>query len=141
MRCLKYYINEQDTIKVIFTHSGKEYCEETRYLIGADGGFSSLRRQLAPHFIQKMYISIQEWFELDFVQPYFSAIFDNQISDFYSWTIPKDGYLIVGMAIAPKNNVNQKFELLKGKLSERGFKLGNSCRKHGAFIVRPSSTK
>jgi flavin-dependent dehydrogenase len=30
--------------------------------------------------------------------PYFSAIFDREISDFYSWTIPKEDYLIMGAA-------------------------------------------
>jgi geranylgeranyl reductase len=136
----KYDI-EKENIKITFNYEGKEYTEEVKYLVGADGAFSTLRKQLAPNFLQKTYISIQEWFKVNCNQPFFSAIFDDEISDFYSWTIPKEDYLIVGAAITPRENVSQKFKLLKDKLVKHGFELQTSIKKNGAFILRPRNTK
>jgi geranylgeranyl reductase len=128
---------DQGLIKIHFSHQGKEHIEKVKYLIGADGAFSTLRRQIAPDLLQKTYISIQEWFETQDSQPYFSAIFDQDISDFYSWTIPKENSLIVGTALLPKENVAAKFALLKTRLQERGFALKTSVKRNGAFILRP----
>lgn len=137
----KSYESKADKIIVNFLSDGKRYYEETKFLVGADGANSLLRRQLTSNKFEKMYISIQEWFKVNQNQPYYSAIFDNDISDFYSWTIPKDDYLIVGAAITPKDNVNQKFNLLKERLINYGFELNRSVKKNGAFILRPQSTK
>ena len=56
-----------------------------------------------------MAISIQEWFEITDYMPYFTAIFDEEISDLYSWVIPKDNYLLVGAALRPRENTKDKF--------------------------------
>jgi len=128
-------------INVKFQTEGKEYSEKTRFLVGADGANSLLRRQLTGNKFKKTYISIQEWFKVNQNQPYFSSIFDNDISDFYSWTIPKEDYLIVGAAITPKENVSQKFSLLKERLINYGFELSKSVKKNGAFMLRPQNAK
>lgn len=128
-------------INVKFQTKGKEYYEKTKFLVGADGANSLLRRQLIGNQFKKTYIAIQEWYEVNQNQPYFSSIFDNDISDFYSWTIPKEDYLIVGAAIIPKENVSQKFNLLKNRLINYGFELNKSVKKSGAFILRPQNTK
>jgi len=144
IRCcslFKTYHIQDDIIKIHFQYKGKEYTEETRYLVAADGASSTLRRQAAPNFFQRKYISVQEWFKVSHNQPYFSTIFDDDITDFYSWTIPKEDYLLVGAAILPKENVSQKFNLLKERLAERGFELNNSYKKHGALILRPQNLK
>ncbi len=128
---------QKEFIKVHFILEGKKYIEKVRYLIGADGAFSTLRRQVAPDLFQKTYISVQEWFEVRNNQPYYSAIFDRDISDFYSWTIPKADNLIVGATMLPGENVASKFNLLKARLRERGFDLQTSIKRSGAFILRP----
>ncbi len=50
------------------------------------------------------------------LMPYYGAIFDEEITDFYSWIIPKDNYILLGSALKPKENTWEKFELLKVKL-------------------------
>jgi len=136
----KYQV-EKGIYKIHFQTNGKEYTEKTKYLIGADGAYSSIRRQLKPEFVQRTYISIQEWFQVKNMQPYFSAIFDDEISDFYSWTIPKEDTLILGTAILPKQNAILKFNLLKKRLLKYGFEFQNSIKRNGAFILRPKNTK
>ena len=136
----KYQI-ENGIYKIHFQTNGKEYTEKTKYLIGADGAFSGIRRQLKPEFVQRAYISIQEWFQVKNMQPYFSAIFDEEISDFYSWIIPKEDTLILGTAVSPKQNAIPKFNLLKEKLHKYGFEFRNSIKRNGAFILRPRNTR
>lgn len=137
------FSHEGEGIKIQFQHHGKTYTEKARYLIGADGAQSMVRRQMVPEFSQRSYISVQEWFEVANNQPYFSAIFDRDISDFYSWTIPKGNELIVGATVRPRDNVIQKFELLKTKLRQQGFDLPETklIKRNGAFILRPCGIK
>lgn len=136
----KHYF-EDGIFKIHFRNNGKEYVERAKYLIGADGAFSILRRQLLPEPFQKTYISIQEWFKVKNQQPYFSAVFDGEISDFYSWTIPKEEYILLGTAVLPEKNTTQKLELLKKRLIKYGFEFQNRKKRHGAFILRPISAK
>jgi flavin-dependent dehydrogenase len=69
--------------------------------------------------------------------PYYTAIFDEEISDFYSWIIPKENYLLLGSALRPKDNTREKHELLKAKLTQLGFNFENRVRTEGAYIYRP----
>ena len=50
----------------------------------------------------RKYIAIQEWYETEETTPHYYAIFDSQITDFYSWTISKNGKLIIGSALILK---------------------------------------
>jgi geranylgeranyl diphosphate/geranylgeranyl-bacteriochlorophyllide a reductase len=126
--------------KVIFSSGGREYEERARYIVAADGAASTImRRFIAAHRFPKAYIAIQEWFPTHEALPYFSVIFDEGISDFYSWTIPKDGYLIVGAALAPGAGASRAFELLKSRLHGLGFSLGKAMRREGSFLLRPMS--
>jgi flavin-dependent dehydrogenase len=121
--------------------NGKEYIEHAKILIGADGAFSMVRRQAFPyHPFPQKYIAVQEWFETERGLPYFTTIFDREITDFYSWTIPKEKFLLVGAALLPQKKTSPKFELLKKKLCAYGFELGKCVNREGAFILRPVST-
>lgn len=140
IRCgvsFKKYISEKGGFKIYFRENGREFVERSKYLIGADGANSTIRRQLRPDLIQRKYISIQEWFPAKNAQPYFSAIFDHETSDFYSWTIPKEDSLILGTTMLPRENTAQKFNCLKNRLKKYGFEFNDSIKRNGAFILRP----
>ncbi len=138
----KAFESMKDGFKICFSQAGKEYVEQSKLIVGADGANSMIRKQaFADLPAPKKYISIQEWYEAEVMLPYFSAIFDREISDFYSWTIPKDGYFIVGAALEPDNQATLKFELLKKKLSKYDFNLKKKVKREGAFIYRPQSLR
>ena len=137
----RLYSQEQGKLQVHFSSQGKEHSAWCKYLVGADGACSTLRRQVAPELRPRAYVAIQEWFQCQNPQPYFSAIFDPEISEFYSWTIPKENRLIVGAALDPEDNPAAKFSLLLEKLKSRGFDLGGSVKKNGAFILRPRQSE
>lgn len=136
----KCFKKTDDGFQIEYTKDGKKYTEKAKILIGADGGFSKIRKStFNDQPLPNKYISIQEWFEIEESLPYFTAIFDEEISDFYSWIIPKDKYILLGAALDTNNEPNEKFNILKEKLQSKGFKLDNKVKREGAFIYRPKS--
>lgn len=127
-----------DVIKVKYFQQGKEYTIDTKILVGADGAFSTVRRNISLDSpTPKTYISIQEYYKMDNSLPYFSAIFDDDITDFYSWTIPKGDLLVLGTAVMPKSKPYEKFLALKEKLISRGFEFGPCIKRNSAYLLRP----
>lgn len=121
--------------------NGNEHVERARFLVGADGAFSMVRRAAFANLPEPVkYTAVQEWFYCDELQPYFTTIFDSEISDFYSWTIPKENMLLLGAAIPHRYDVNRKFNLLKSKLGNYGFRLGSAAKREGTLILRPVKT-
>jgi flavin-dependent dehydrogenase len=137
----KSYQSKTDGFKIEFARNNKTYAEHARMLVGADGASSTLRKLAVPnHRLPKKYFALQESVEANSELPYFCSIFDPQISDYYCWTIPKQNHLLIGAALRPRQNIAAKFELLKNKLRDYGFRFGKTVSKEGAFILRPVST-
>lgn len=137
----KSYTVIQDEVTVRYIKDGIKCEAKTKIIVGADGAFSKVRKQgFSNHPEPELYIAMQEWFKTDCNLDYHGAIFDREITDFYSWTIPKEDYLIVGSALKPNDDVHEKFQLLKGKLQDKGFKLENSIKVNGTHLVRPKRT-
>jgi geranylgeranyl reductase len=135
---LRQYDRYGDGYVLTFTDRKKRvFSEKARVVVGADGAASLIRRLLRDSRRPKVYYAIQEWFYADNPHPYFSAIFDHEITDYYSWIIPKSGYLIVGSAIDVRHEVPEKFKLLKKKLVRYGFRFGETRTRKGALILRP----
>lgn len=131
------------------TQNGREIVACAKLLVGADGANSMVRRLLKgppakpsprPGRREKSprrYVAVQRHFQTT-APPYFSAIFDEETTDFYSWTIPKQGCLIVGSALAPGRGVRARFGLLERKLRRLGLPLGRSTRTEAGFLLRPT---
>lgn len=134
----KSYEENDDFVIIRYSCKGKDYEAKAKLLVGADGAFSKVRRQgFCNSPAPALYVSIQEWFEANDNQNCYGAIFDDEITDFYSWTIPKENLLILGSALKPGIDAHSKFELLKQKLSKYGYDFKKSIRKNGAYLVRP----
>lgn len=108
----------------------------TRYLIGCDGALSLVREKLqgkAPY-----YLAYQERLPKSrLVKP--SFIFDDEITDFYSWIIPKSNRLLIGSALRGFE-AKEKFALFKKKLAEK-YGVTGEGEKSVALISRPASPK
>jgi geranylgeranyl reductase len=122
---------------VSYRRGGREYAVEARAVIGAEGSRSLVRSRLADREPARRYFCVEEWFECPASPPYFSALFDPAITDFYAWTIPKNGTILLGAALDPLDRPLEKFELLKQKVFERGLVLGHPIKKNGGFLLRP----
>lgn len=124
--------------EVHYHHRGTAASVKTRILVGADGAFSGVRRCLgADANPPERYVSIQEWFECADAIPYFTAIFDETVSDFYSWIIPKEGCILLGSALRPGNQAWERFDGLKAKLAPLGFRFDRKLKTEGAYLNRP----
>jgi flavin-dependent dehydrogenase len=137
----KSYEKEDNNFTIKFTDRNNTYIDKTKILIGADGASSLIYKQsTSKKHSSKSYFAIQEWVETDNSKsPYFSTMFDPEITDYYCWTIPKGEYLIIGAALNPNDKAKGKFLLLKEKLEDFGFKFGKPTKREGAFINRPVS--
>ncbi|NLO88687.1 MAG: FAD-binding protein [Firmicutes bacterium] len=134
----RYLERDNRGVRVTFTVNGKERRETCRLAVGADGARSLVRRALAPRRQPQVYVAIQEWFAVPKAYPYYSAVFDPAVTDFYSWTIPKDDLLVVGSAIPAGADVLGRFQLLKDKLAQWGYVLDEPVRRHGTHLLRPA---
>lgn len=134
----KSYETTDDGFKIEIRGTAETTIAHAKVIVGADGALSKVRKvALGNRPWPKQYFAIQEWFEVDSPLPYFSSIFDPQITDYYCWTIPKDDHLIIGAALNPRDNTHEKFELLKQKLRTHGFEFKNAVQREGAYVLRP----
>ncbi len=108
-----------------------------KYLVGADGANSMVRRYLYPDKKIRSYVSIQQWFKERNLTPFYSCIFDSKNTDCYSWTISKDGYFIFGGAY-PKHGCRKRFENQKERLGKLGIHFGEALRTESCLVLRPS---
>lgn len=132
----------EDNVSVKYNYNGENCKAEARMIIGADGAFSAVRRQgFSDTRAPELYITMQEWFQTKESQNYYGAIFDNEITDFYSWTIPKENEIILGTALRPGEDTHKKFRLLKEKLCGYGYNFGRSIKRNGAYLYRPTSLR
>lgn len=110
------------------------------YVIGADGANSVVRRCLFPEKKIQRYVAIQQWFEAQDENPFYSCVFDDETSPSCSWIFFKDGKLVFGGAFEPKG-CRQMFEEQKRKLVEKGIisekVVAEPIRTEACQVVRP----
>ena len=135
---LQSYTAESDSFELTLAQGKKRLMEKAKIIVGADGAKSKVRAQLASrHLFPQKYVAIQEWVERKNDRPYFTSIFDSNITDYYCWTIPKGNYLLIGAALPYKQKATEKFALLKTKLKKHGMHFGKTVFREGTLILRP----
>jgi flavin-dependent dehydrogenase len=134
--------SEDNSVRIKLVQNGRIHIEQAKILVGADGASSRVRKiTISERPFPKAYFAIQEWVEADGQLPYFSTIFDPEITDYYCWTIPKEDFLVIGAALHPRHDVPGRFGLLKEKLRDNGVGFGKVIRREAAFILRPTKLK
>ena len=109
-----------------------------RFVVGADGAMSAVRRLAFPDWRQPTrYAAIQAAFSGVTSTPFYGAIFDRSLTDFYGWTIPKGGLTLVGMALRRGQGARATFETFVSRARAAGFCSGDELYRHGAAVVRP----
>ena len=135
---LQSYAAQNNGFKLSLVHQKKTFAEKAKILIGADGAQSKIRSQAAArHPFPQKYVAIQEWVERKNDFPYFTSIFDRNITDYYCWTIPKGNYLLIGAALPYKEQAAEKFARLKAALTSCGVPFGKTVFREGTLILRP----
>jgi len=134
------HIERTDTAVILNGHSPKGSCSiKARIVIGADGARSHIRRFCSSQSPEpKTYIAIQGSFELTRHEPFFTAVFAPELTDFYGWTIPKNGSILAGIALPVNGKTLQAYDAFITILRNRYEFLGNEIVRNGAYIYRPS---
>ncbi|WP_312640528.1 FAD-binding protein [Hydrogenoanaerobacterium sp.] len=128
---------KSDCFEVCFAQDGKERQLKAKYVVGADGAQSLVRKMLYPNKKIRSYVSIQQWFRESNPNPFYSCVFDPENTDCYSWSISKDGSFIFGGAY-PANNCRERFERQKQRLQEIGIQFGEVQKTEACLVLRPS---
>ncbi len=136
------YSSQDGGFRLTLNQGGREHTETAGIIVGADGAGSKVREELGSRGPSpRKYLAIQEWVEAGGSVPYFSSIFDPEVTDYYCWTIPKDNHLIIGAALAPRDRTIERFELLKKRLRDYGMRFGKTVRRESTFLLRPQATR
>ena len=139
-----------------FRENNEPKTAQVRWLVGADGAFSTVRREFFQNVpTPKRYIAVQYWFERDAVSVAqncgidvwndYGGIFDSTLTDSYCWTIPKNGQLILGGAfplqesrgLYPRTNASATMKTIVEKLESQGLRLGFPVKRESGQIFRP----
>jgi len=129
----------QDGFAVTYEDQGQKTTVNCKYIVGADGANSIVRRTLFPGKTET-YMSIQQWFKKGGTNPFYSCVFDKKNTDCYSWSVTKDDYLIFGGAYK-KSNAKESFENQKAALMQYGFPLEDPIKTEACLVMRPKKRK
>lgn len=110
-----------------------------RFVVGADGGASCVRRLCFPHVSTAAgYVAVQAMFESCAEDPHFGAFFDSRLTDHYGWTIPKGDRTLVGAAFPRTAGVPRRFEMFLEAVRLSGQQLGTELARSAALVSRPT---
>jgi flavin-dependent dehydrogenase len=126
--------------KLILEKNGKKIVVESQFLIGADGALSTVRKKATCTKVYQL-IAMQEWFLGNHNIDAFYFIFSKDVTDYYSWLIPKGNSLVCGAAFPIGNDVLSRFGLLKQKVKDI---LGDGAafyKKEACLLTKIKSTE
>ena len=110
-----------------------------KYIIGADGGNSIVRKTFFPEIKIRRYISIQQFFKVNPDVPGYACIFDAKSTECCAWIIKKGENMIFGGAFEPKD-CRKNFEQLKLRIEAYGIHLGEPIKTEACMLTRPKNT-
>ena len=126
-----------ELFEITYMQDGAVQTVKAKYVIGADGSNSIVRKRRLFKRRIPQYVSIQQWFDEPHQTPFYACVFDSDITDSYCWSISKDGYYILGGAF-PRDDSRERFERLKGRLEARqGFCLGEPVKTEACLVSMP----
>jgi flavin-dependent dehydrogenase len=136
--CLKSLVKTGAGFDVTWHQDGADFTAGATYIAGADGASSAVRRALyGGRQNIRHYTAIQQWFHDEHAGPFYSCIFDPDTTDCYAWGLSKDGHFVFGGAFPPKH-CRGRFERLKERMGQFGFRFGAPLRTEACMVLRPS---
>lgn len=122
-QCAFKGFREQGQITVAANHRGNDAEIKTKYLVGADGAMSSVRRAISRDFDKGLRLipNYEEWYigTIDLEPGWFYMFYDRKITGFFATLIHKDGMIIAVTGAKQKESVKELFREFRKFLEER----------------------
>ncbi|NWF96934.1 MAG: FAD-dependent monooxygenase [Candidatus Thorarchaeota archaeon] len=130
---------DQGSSLIVEAVSGEDRTSiQTKFLIGADGARSVVRKMLFPAVREPVMLVGQEtWHgEGDFYNDFY-ILFRGRISPACSYVIPKDGRFIIGTGVIPRSQptVSQALHLLRGWLETEFSFVGTTVERRECWGI------
>ena len=125
-------------VRILMKRRGKRLGLNVKYLVGADGVYSTVRRQLFPNIYFETAPAIQEhWEWKGEFESCFYIFFKRELTRAYAYIIPKDGTLIAGIWTPRENfkTLKARMELFKKLLKEKLSIEPNSVLKREIWAI------
>ena len=107
----KFLDLKQNTGIRLSVEAGSRMEVHTRFLIGADGVFSKVRRQICNEQANYLYVLQEYWKGQSIFDDCFHTFFSGEITPTYAYVMPKDGQWLIGTG-APKDHYSSATECL-----------------------------
>jgi flavin-dependent dehydrogenase len=111
---------EEGGFRIRYTTAEGEQSAKARFIVGADGAHSAVRRAFFPSFPTRSYTAVQEWFPAKKAAPGYFCFFDPELTGLYCWGLTKNDAFILGGAF-PHKHALAAFKKLKQKLLAARF--------------------
>jgi len=135
-------VGPEDSLLRLVTERGGRAGVAARLVVGADGALSIVRRLAYGDWPQPArYAAVQAAFGSAGGDPFYGAVFDRSLTDFYGWTIPKGGVTLVGLAVLPGAGTRATFKAFVSRVRDAGFYVGPELSRESTMVVRPRSSR
>jgi len=136
---------EQSHIIVTINHQGNDAEVKTKYLVGADGTMSSVRKAISRDFDKGLRLipQYEEWYTgtIDLEPGWFYMFYDRKITGFFATLIHKDGMIIAVTGAEKRESVKEYFAEFRKFLEERHrLKVEETVKSHACVLHDMSAT-
>jgi flavin-dependent dehydrogenase len=133
---------ERNSLIVRFISRGSNELVRARFVIGADGAHSSIRRKAFPRYpILHTAAAIQLRLATDNPLTAHEVLFSSRHTDFYAWAIPKSNSVLLGSAFSYPRRARARFEeiytIMRRYLGLSGSVISRSAR----YLTRPHAPR
>jgi len=127
-------------------HIGKEVSVRTKYLIGADGTLSRVRKTAFPGFDEKVGLipNYEEIYQgdIDLESGWLYLFMDRSLTGYFATVFHKDGQIVVVTGVHQRESVKQYFESFRNHLQDKhGLIIKKKMSSHAIVLTDMSAQK
>ena len=137
---------DEDGYTVRLHHQGQERTVRSRYLVGADGTMSAVRKAAFPGFDEKIGLipNYEEFYKgaIDLEPGWLYLFLDRKFTGFFATVFHKDDEIVVVTGVKHKEPVREYFQAFRSHLEDKhGLRVDEKIDSHGIMLHDMSASK